>query len=201
MLVHGFISNHGAWKWFCKRLHDQCDLNCQTIDLEPINASIDHYADQLAADIDRLLQARGQQQVSLIGHSMGGLVIRAYLAAYGARKVAQVVTLGSPHQGTHFAKLMQGLNIAQMRPDSAWLRRLAKIEAQATLPPTTSIYSLHDNIISPQTSARLPYAKHVELAGIGHVRLLLSQQCVDIVASILICGGGWHEEDLAQQLP
>jgi len=37
--------------------------------------------------------------VNLVGHSLGGLVSRAYWQQYGEEKVDKVVTLGTPHQG------------------------------------------------------------------------------------------------------
>lgn len=48
---------------------------------------------------------RGWQSrdVVLVGHSMGGLVGRGYLAAYGSEHVRALVTLGTPHLGSPFA--------------------------------------------------------------------------------------------------
>jgi pimeloyl-ACP methyl ester carboxylesterase len=48
---------------------------------------------------------RGWQDrdIVLVGHSMGGLVGRGYLAAYGSEHVRALVTLGTPHLGSPFA--------------------------------------------------------------------------------------------------
>lgn len=48
---------------------------------------------------------RGWQNrdIVLVGHSMGGLVGRGYLAAYGSEHVRALVTLGTPHLGSPFA--------------------------------------------------------------------------------------------------
>lgn len=43
------------------------------------------------------------RDVVLVGHSMGGLVGRGYLAAYGAEHVRALVTLGTPHLGSPLA--------------------------------------------------------------------------------------------------
>lgn len=54
--------------------------------------------------IEQVCQATGSQQVRLVGHSMGGLVISSYLADYGKQgRVAQVVTLGTPFLGSQKA--------------------------------------------------------------------------------------------------
>ncbi len=54
----------------------------------------------LKTRVDWLKKATGAEEVDLIGHSMGGLVARAYVqsSAY-ADDVAHLITLGSPHQG------------------------------------------------------------------------------------------------------
>ena len=48
---------------------------------------------------------RGWQNrdIVLVGHSMGGLVGRGYVAAYGSEHVRALVTLGTPHEGSPFA--------------------------------------------------------------------------------------------------
>lgn len=48
---------------------------------------------------------RGWQNrdIVLVGHSMGGLVGRGYVAAYGSDHVRALVTLGTPHLGSPFA--------------------------------------------------------------------------------------------------
>jgi triacylglycerol esterase/lipase EstA (alpha/beta hydrolase family) len=63
------------------------------------------FADQVAAKIDAVLAATGAAQVTVVGHSMGGLVARAYLAKHGGAKVRRVVTIGTPHHGSVFAYL------------------------------------------------------------------------------------------------
>lgn len=62
----------------------------------------------------------------LVGHSMGGLVARAYLRRYGELRVARLITLGTPHRGSLLAHLGIGRNARQMEPGSVWLRELAK---------------------------------------------------------------------------
>jgi hypothetical protein len=58
-----------------------------------------------------------------------------------------------------------------MRHGAAWLRQLSESEDAATRALVTSIYTHHDNIVSPQTSSELPGARNVEFGGIGHVAL------------------------------
>jgi hypothetical protein len=81
-------------------------------------------------------------------------------------KVARLITLGSPHQGTELARLGLGPNARQMRVNSPWLRGLA-----APLPATSvSIYSCHDNYVFPQQAcSTLQGAANVAIGGVSHL--------------------------------
>jgi len=118
------------------------------------------------------LRARtGAHTVAIVAHSMGGLVARAWMRVHGMAALARVITLGTPHHGTALARFGLGQNAFQMRPGSAWLRALAQGEDAAARALVTSVYTHHDNIVSPQESSRLPGARNLEFGGVGHVAL------------------------------
>ena len=52
--------------------------------------------------------------------------------------------------------------------------------------PFVSVRTPHDNYVMPQDNQRLPEARDVELAGIGHLALLLSSHTADLL--IRLCG-------------
>jgi len=58
---------------------------------------LDVLADRLNSFI---LDNSPNQKVNLVGHSMGGLVARAYAQKYGTTNVNKIVTIGSPNKGT-----------------------------------------------------------------------------------------------------
>jgi triacylglycerol lipase len=64
--------------------------------------------EQLVAYIKRVLAVTGAAKVNLIGHSQGGLTVR-YAAAVAPQYVASVTTVGTPHRGSEFADLVQGM--------------------------------------------------------------------------------------------
>lgn len=150
VLIHGYHCNRGFWWWLRRRLL-AAGRQVATISLEPIFADIDAYADQLAGRVDVVRRVTGADRVVLVGHSMGGVVARAYVRRYGAAAVARVVSLGSPHHGSvladHFGL---GPNGRQMRRGSAWLQAL---ERESPNVPSVSIYSVHDNFVVPQRSS------------------------------------------------
>ncbi len=55
---------------------------------------------ELGAQLATLLRKERSRPVALIGHSMGGLVARAALAAPGLSHVRSLITLGAPHGGS-----------------------------------------------------------------------------------------------------
>lgn len=171
LLVHGYGCNRGTWIRIIRALR-RAGWPVATINLEPWSASIDVFAQQLSRRIDQVLLDYGAERVILVGHSMGGLVARRYVARYGDSAVRAVVTLGTPHQGTEIARLGLGACAREMVPGSAFLRALP-----ATLvPPLVSIYSAHDNFIMPQGPCLVTGARNVALAGVGHLHMVLSRR-------------------------
>ena len=170
LLVHGYGCSRAAWWWLRRRL-EAAGWSVATISLEPLHAGIDDYVDPLARRIAAVLDETGAEKLLLVGHSMGGLVARAYLQRFGSGCVARLVTLGTPHQGSCLAHLGLGANARQMQPGSAWLAALAN---PASVLDTLVIYSPHDNFVMPQVKLQLPGAPGQAIDGLGHLAMLHS---------------------------
>ncbi|MFA9215875.1 MAG: lipase family alpha/beta hydrolase [Sphingomonadaceae bacterium] len=179
LLLHGYLCNSGYWRPLSRALR-RARISHAALDLEPLWCGIDDYVARVHTAVQRLCAETGSAQVIIVGHSMGGLVARAYLRRHGSAQVAQVVTLGSPHAGSTLAALAPGRNGAQMRIGSDWLRRLAAADPQA-LSRFTSIYSVHDNMVAPQDSSRLAGARNLAMGGVGHVALAWSLPVINAV--------------------
>ena len=174
LLIHGYQCNRGYWLWLRRSL-ERAGWQVATISLDPVFNDIDGYVEQVSQRIEDICAATGAAQVMLVGHSMGGLVSRAYLRRKGGARVAKLVTLGSPHHGSVLAKLGMGENGRQMVPGSAWLAAI-NAPGAVPLPPTVSVYSCQDNYVMPQDSSLLEGAKEVPLAGIGHLEMAFSPE-------------------------
>ncbi|HZW12715.1 MAG TPA: alpha/beta fold hydrolase [Noviherbaspirillum sp.] len=178
LLIHGYGCNSGYWHSMSKALV-QAKIVHYAVDMEPVIGGIDEYVPIIHEAIERISNETGHDKVILVGHSMGGLVARAYLRVHGSERIAKVITLGTPHHGTGLAHFGVGLNTQQMRWTateqeglaSDWLRDLAASEGADIYRLFVSIYSHHDNIISPQRSSHLAGAKNIEFHAIGHVAL------------------------------
>jgi len=185
LLLHGVLCNAGAMAGLRRDLVARKLGPVYALSYGPPLASINDFADQLAAKMDAILEATGATQVAIVGHSMGGLVARAYLRRHGARKVSVVMTLGTPHHGSVHAWLFPGLSLAQLRPGNAWLANLNRTEGAPAGVRIVSLWSWHDSMVAPQTSSRLAGAENIELAGIGHNALLGDRRVFALVAAEL----------------
>ena len=186
LLIHGFFCNRQLWQplagWLTARGHAVA-----AVDLEPVLGSIDDYVPAIETAVARLLARTGAPAVALLGHSMGGLVARAYLRRHGNGRVAALITLGTPHRGTVHARFGHGANARQMRIDSGWLEQLGAHEAaRGAWPATTVILSHHDNIVAPQADQTVPHATTtVALGGVGHLSLVYDRKVWALIAEAL----------------
>ena len=185
LLLHGVLCNAGAMAGLRDDLIARNLGPVYALSYGPPLASIDEYADQVAAKLDAILEATGAARVAIVGHSMGGLVARAYLRRYGGQRVSTVMTLGTPHHGSVHAWLFPGIPLAQLRPGSAWLTELNRTEGAPAGVRVVSLWSWHDSMVAPQTSSRLAGAENIELAGIGHNALLGDRRVSALVAEEL----------------
>ena len=131
--------------------------------------------------VDEVRAHTGAAQVDLIGHSMGGVVARYYLALAGGDGVAKnLVTLGSPHHGTDLSAVALGHANRELIHGSKLLGRLA-----GAPPPTktrvTVIASRADALVPGARQAPVPGAETVMFDDLGHVALLTSRRVADLV--------------------
>ena len=157
-----------------------------TVNLEPITGDIDDLARSLESRVDEILRDSPAEKLTLIGHSMGGLVCRVFVEKLGgADRVRGVITMGTPHNGTVLARLLGGANVIQMRRGARWLKELNAVDDGVRRAPLTSLYSHHDNIVAPQESSRLDWAETLPMAGVGHMALIYSRRCQAAVVQAL----------------
>ncbi len=185
VLVHGFVCNHRIWDDTVARLRAQGHA-VFAVNLEPLFGSIDRYPGIVEQAVQALLLHTGQTHVALIGHSMGGLAIRAWMRDFGSRNVARVITLGTPHQGTAASIPKPTTNSAQMQWVSDWLKTIAASESLQTRSLMRIAITPQDNIVFPQRSQTLDGIEPVVFSGIGHL-----QMCTDLAVN------NWIAQELA----
>jgi triacylglycerol lipase len=181
VLVHGFFCNRGMWNDWMRTLRAS-GTPVIAVNLEPVFGAIDSYAGTIDAAVAAITRATGRAPL-LVGHSMGGIAIRAWLRRQGSEpaRVHHVITIASPHRGTWLARFAFVSNARQMRLRSEWLARLAAGEPAALRERFTCFYSNADNIVAPHDSATLPGADNRLVEGRAHVCLTFAPEVFDEV--------------------
>lgn len=172
LLVPGFSGQDIVyWNVFRRRLESDgfpvFTVTFPGLGLQSFQAS----GDQLEERIEDVLEATGAATVKLVGHSLGGLVIREVVQNRDHDRVSACATLGTPHQGT-LTSLLALLRPAcrQMWPGSSYLRELNEQPLEV---PFVNVYSARDSLVVPYGNARLPGAENHKVGFGGHWGLLL----------------------------
>jgi triacylglycerol lipase len=143
-------------------------------------------ARRLGEYVEEVCRFHGVEEVDLIGHSMGGVVARYYLAlGGGAARVAHLVSLGSPHSGTEVSHFGVGRPVHELMPGSPLLARLDAAGLPAGT-PALCVWSRGDAMVWSEEQARLPGARMVAFDDLGHLGLLASRRVAGEVASFLL---------------
>lgn len=173
VLVHGFLCNRGFWLPWMAVLRERGHAYV-AVTLEPVFGSMDDYAATIDAAVQRVKEATGMAPV-VVGHSMGGLAVRAWLRSLAvdsaAARVHRVITLGTPHGGTWAGRFSRSVTGQQMALASDWVRQLRQDEPAARAALFTCWYSNCDNIIIPAGTAMLPGADNRLVEGVAHLQM------------------------------
>jgi len=171
VLIHGFFCNRGLWNPWMQRLEEE-GVPFIALNLEPAFGSIGRYLDTIEAAVARLEHATGMAPV-LVGHSMGGLAIRAWRAreAQDAARFHRAITIGTPHRGTWMARHARARNGMEMQLESPWLEALGRAEANGAHDRFTCFWGHCDNIVFPTRGATLPGADNRHVPGTPHVAM------------------------------
>ncbi len=121
--------------------------------------------------------------ISLVGHSLGGIVARAFLhETAGGARVDRVLTIATPHAGTTAVRLLPGGPATALRPSSPILQRLDTHHAERSDVPHVAIIAGADRLCNPPESAgALVGAEVHRFDGVGHNEILYVPDVHDVV--------------------
>ena len=191
LLIHGFVCNHRIWDEMAAHLRAR-GHPVRRIDLEPLFCSIDRYAPRVEAAVIALLADHGGDRLAVVGHSMGGLAIRAWLRAHPQRlaNLSVAITLGTPHRGTLIDPAPRLANTREMLYDSEWLAALARSESPALRERFRVSIARQDQIVFPQTEQWLPGMRVRVWEAMGHLELCCDPAVLAAVADQISEGAG-----------
>jgi triacylglycerol lipase len=188
VLVHGIMDTCRKFKVMQAAFEDQ-GHRCIVPTLKPRSGSkgLEHLAKQLEHIVDAATQ--GEQNIRLVGFSMGGLVCRYYLHELGGyQRVSQFFSIAAPHHGTLWAYLMPNFSwsnrgVCQMRPNSDFLRTLEQNHEQFAGIACYSYWTPFDLIILPARSSVWDKAENIEINALCHPMMVSDKLVIaDILA-------------------
>jgi triacylglycerol lipase len=172
---------------------------------------IDECAETVREKVERLYARFELGPLSIIGHSKGGLIGRYYIKRLGGdRRVRNLITLGTPHNGTPKAYLgcatvgMVAKSVWQMTPMSPFIRRL-KMGAFPRHVRFVSIYSKSDRA-SPFPCCILedqgaPNLVNLEVANVSHREFVYKRSVYALIQRELALGYGQALPQRSEPVP
>lgn len=101
VLLHGLGRSKGAM-WLLAHRLDKAGYRVERFGYRSLHNSPGQILDRLGAMIHECCSIQ-PRKIHFVGHSLGGLIIRAYLARRPAVKLGRVVLLGTPNKGSQLA--------------------------------------------------------------------------------------------------
>ena len=127
----------------------------------------------------KAVRAKDLTGVILVAHSKGGLVGKRMLALDVDGRLRGLIAIATPFGGSSMARLVPSRTIRALGPEDPAIQALA---TRSDLNPLiTSVYPSFDPHI-PEGS-QLDCAVNVEVAAIGHFRVLKDAEALDAVAA------------------
>jgi pimeloyl-ACP methyl ester carboxylesterase len=189
LLVHGFVDNRSIFAVMRRSLRRRGFASVCSWNYSPLLSDVVQGAQDLGRHIEQLCEETGHERIHVVGHSLGGLIARYHVQKQGGdRRVASLVTLGTPHQGSLWARVLPTSLVRQLRPGSPLLRTLDE-PAPGCRTPLTAVYSDLDQVVVPTSSGRCEHpdlaVRNVLVRGVGHMSLPIHRAVVDEVAATL----------------
>lgn len=108
ILVHGFNSDERDMFPIKERL-DRLGYRAVTVNIPLRFSSLDECISSFENQLPQLVPDFNYEKIHFIGHSMGGLVIRSFLAKNEVAKLGRCVLIATPNQGTKLADISDKL--------------------------------------------------------------------------------------------
>jgi triacylglycerol lipase len=190
LLVHGFQDDAKKMQSMAHALQHE-GWTVLTPTLSPSGGQVGN--EILAQQLSDFIEANVPhgRKCDLVGFSMGGIVCRYYLQRLGGvARVDRFVAISAPEHGTWWAsicpaELLRWPGVAQLRPDSAFLRDLDSDAQVLNRVRLTTIWTPLDLAIFPAASSRMPVGRETKLSVPLHPLMVWLPSCRRAVAAAL----------------
>lgn len=189
ILVHGLFHNPGAWALFRRRLHARgCATACFAY--ASWGSDWESAVENLKRYLKDMSRSRPGEDMHLVGHSMGGLLLRCALADLDEPRIRTLVTIGTPFEGSKLSPFALSSLGRYLRYRGETVSRIA------TLPTPDQVRCLAlrspaDNMVLPNSALRcgLPGWEEKETRPVSHVSMLHSLEVFTETAAWIAAHG------------
>ena len=191
VFVHGLGGRRGNFLAMATWFHLQGRKRRYAVGMGDLG-SIPEKAQRLGAFLQEVARVNelGEASIDIVAHSLGGVVTRVALEDPKVRElIARLVTLGSPHGGTHTARYLATDVVRALRPDSETIAETLRGQTPwpkgPGWPELTCLWSDADMLIVPARSATVEGANNILLEGVTHLGFLLEPRAFRTTLSAL----------------
>jgi triacylglycerol lipase len=201
LLVHGLYHAPVVWFVFRRRLAAVGLRSIWTFGYSSFRTGFEAIVTELCLAVVQASASSSTGQVLLVGHSLGGLLIRAASAKPELHgKIAGIVSLGAPHRGSTLAGMLALGRLGQgLKPGGKILRHLDGLEECRA--PALSLFTPTDVMVLPLRGALLTPRQHSAgwaeecLGPVSHVGLLYDGYAASRAAEYLMACTAGSEAD------
>ncbi len=179
VFLHGFMARGPVFRPMREAITRSHAVETLSLSYAPF----DRFEDVCARARALVLGAHRGRPVTLVGHSLGGVVARWLIQEDErvAPSIDRLITLASPHEGTRAAPVAVGSLVAAIRPRSSVLERLEASRGKLDRVERWAVVAARDRLVTPPSSAAaLPGAEVVWL-DVGHNEILFDRGAIAVV--------------------
>lgn len=181
ILVHGLLATAGVMRPLRDHLERIPDVHTATFTYAP-TVGVEEGAQAMSQVVAQL--PRGVR-VHLVGHSLGGLIVRWYVQELRCDpRVVQTISVGTPFRGVRHARLMPGKAGRDIEIDSEILRRLRDGAHRGPAVAHLSVFGSEDKTATPDSA--YPVGDRAVILGCGHNGLLFHPEVAEIVMNRIL---------------
>ena len=201
IVVHGFARRAGSMEKLAEHIH-QAGYEVRNIEYSSIQKSLDEVQSDVFEKFDQYIFSNPGRKIHFVGHSLGGLLVRAYLDRKSLKNLGSVVLMGVPNKGSALVNEYEerwyfswlGPVLSELRvDDSQFLKKLKapyyKVGVIAGSKPysrfsDSSLEGAHDGMVSVE-SAQLEGMSDFILIDVNHSRMKRDHRVIDQVVYFL----------------
>ncbi|WP_291328078.1 hypothetical protein [Desulfovibrio sp. UCD-KL4C] len=187
LMTHGLYHNKTAWLIMKPRLKRAGYGNLHTWSYNSFTTSYPELVLELRKRILKLYVKNNNQKIVLIGHSLGGLIIKGAVSdPIVAEKISRIITMGTPFRGSLLAKIAIGRLGRSLHPESS-LFKMTHCNSALEEIPKTAILSPIDEMVIPWGNLKPLENEWQTLTcpSMGHVAMLYSPQTVHMIVELI----------------